>query len=336
MVAVRPTVSVVIPTYNRRDRWPALLRALEQQTFDADAFEVVVVSDGSTDGTDELLRRAATSFDLVVESQENAGPAAARNRAVELARGALVVFTDDDMVPTPGFIGQHMSTHERHGDDVAVIGPMLTPPDAALSAPVRWEQAMLDKQYDAMRRGDYPACYRQFFTGNASVRRSWLVDVGGFDTRLRRAEDIELAYRLHDAGCRFVFDPDAVGYHYAERPFASWLRNARDYGANDVIMASTRSLDALLDLTRREFACRNRWLRAITRRCVAHPRREAAVQRVLETTVGVTEAARARRLAHYALSGAFNIAYYCGMADELGRHRSISRSVPAAVTDGHG
>jgi GT2 family glycosyltransferase len=314
-----PSISVVIPTYNRVDRWPAVLRGLSSQTLAAGDFEVVVVSDGSTDGTDEFLADVTTPFELVFDSQNNAGPAAARNRGVELARSQLILFVDDDIVATSSLIERHLVHHHRTDDDLAVIGPMLSPPGVTLSPPIRWEQAMLYKQYDAMTRGDYAAGYRQFFTGNASVRRASVQDAGGFDLRFRRNEDVELAYRMSQRGTRFVFDPDAAAHHYAERSFRAWLRNAHDYGVNDVTFALEYPESWLFEWTRKEFSRRSRLVQWATRTCMAQPGFECAYEAVLRVVATVGDAIHARQVTQLALSGLYNVAYYCGMAEELGR-----------------
>ena len=70
--------------------------------------------------------------------------------------------------------------------------------------------------------------FRQFYTGNASVPRELVVKAGGFDTAFRRAEDIELSYRLDQLGATFVFDETAMAHHLAERSFESWLAAAAD------------------------------------------------------------------------------------------------------------
>jgi glycosyltransferase involved in cell wall biosynthesis len=322
-----PTISVVIPTYNRVDRWPAVLRGLASQTFDFDDFEVVIVSDGSTDGTNEFLMNASTPYELILETQDNAGPAAARNRGVELARSAVIVFLDDDIVATPPLIERHSHWHRENPDQLAVIGPMLSPPDAELSAPIRWEQAMLYKQYDAMARGDYPPVYRQFFTGNASVPRARVLAAGGFDLRYRRAEDIELAYRMSLDGLRFVYDADAAAFHYAERSFRSWLHNAHEYGVNDVMFSHEHPKEGLLERTRKEFAGRHRLVRWTTRACVARPWLEPPSEQLLRAAARAAEAIHAHGLTQSALSGLYNLAYYCGMAEELGGAAEFSAKV---------
>ena len=107
-----------------------------------------MVSDGSTDGTDEFLRSRSARCRVVALRQDNAGPAAARNRGIREATGDSSLFLDDDVVPAPDLLATHLRHHAARGDDVVVIGPMITPPTSSLSAWVRWEQDMLYKQYD--------------------------------------------------------------------------------------------------------------------------------------------------------------------------------------------
>ena len=121
-------MSVVVPTYNRLPRLARVLGALADQTFSRELYEIVVVSDGSTDGTDDYLRSIGGSG-LVVASQANAGPATARNHGLALASGSLVVFIDDDVVAAPRLLERHVESHRRGGDGLVVIGPMLTPAD---------------------------------------------------------------------------------------------------------------------------------------------------------------------------------------------------------------
>ena len=313
-----PHISIVIPTFNRLDRLQRVLAALERQTCAPGRFEAVVVSDGSTDGTDAYLADARYGFELVVAGQPNGGPAAARNRGVALARAALVLFIDDDVVATPSRVQEHLDTHEHGGEDQVVIGPMINPPDHEMSPWVRWEQAMLYKQYDAMNAGEFEPTYRQFYTGNASVARCRLLEVGGFDTRFRRAEDVELSYRLARAGLRFVFNPTAVGHHYADRSFASWLRNAHDYGVNEVVFGIDEQQDPTLGRVAGEFSQRNPMVRAMAHGCVSVPGLSGVGLPALHGLAGAGRAVHSDRLSRFALSGLFNVSYYMGVADQLG------------------
>jgi GT2 family glycosyltransferase len=312
---VTPTVSVVMPTYNRVDQLRAALTGLAGQQGLAQQLEVVVVSDGSTDGTDEYLSSSAVPLPVVALSQPNAGPAAARNRGVDAARGALVLFVDDDTVAEPDLVSAHLRRHSSPDDDLVVVGPMLTPDDYAISPWVQWEQDMLTKQYDAMRDGVYEATARQFYTGNASVARRHVVDAGGFDPAFRRAEDVELAYRLADRGIRFTFDPTAVVHHYAERSFASWLGAAYAYGRNDVVFGRDQRRTWLLEAIAREFQDRNVLVRALTHTCLPRRRLDALASATLARSARLCGRLGAGRPL---FSAVYNLAYYRGMADELG------------------
>jgi GT2 family glycosyltransferase len=318
-------VSVIMPTFNRLDRLQLALAAIDAQTYPRDRYEVVVVSDGSTDGTDDYLR-STPPFDLTFVAQANAGPAAARNHAVRVASGSLVAFIDDDVIAAPDLLERHVS-HHRDAEDLVVIGPMLTPTDAELSPWVLWEQAMLYRQYDAMVAGLYQPTPRQFYTGNASVARDAVLAVGGFDTRLRRAEDIELAYRLEATGLRFVFDPGAVGYHYADRSFASWLQNAHDYGVVDVRLARDQGRGAVCAIVSHGFRRRSAAIRSMTGACLRRPRLEAMAHWLFTQGYAASHAAHVGYLSRASLSGLYNLAYYRGLADELGGAEAFRRAL---------
>ena len=119
---------------------------------------------------------------------------------------------------------EHARSHHEAGRDVVVLGPLLTPEGFEMAPWVRWEQEMLMKQYSAMLRGDWPATARQFYTGNASLRRSHILAAGGFDEGFRRAEDVELAYRLANNGLEFVFNIQAAGHAFCRSQLSSVAR----------------------------------------------------------------------------------------------------------------
>jgi GT2 family glycosyltransferase len=323
----RPLVSVIVPTFNRLARLQRVIEALRHQTYPPERYEVVVVSDGSTDGTDEYLR-GRPPHELTFVSQPNAGPAAARNLGIRVASGSLVAFIDDDVIAAPELLERHVA-HHREADDLVVIGPMLTPLETELSPWVMWEQAMLYRQYDAMLRGWWHPTPRQFYTGNASVARAAVEAVGGFDTRFRRAEDIELAYRLEAAGLRFVFDPEAVGYHHADRSFASWLQNAHDYGTVDVILARDQGRSIVRDIVNHGFQRRSVAVRSMTRACLGRPRLEALTRWLFTQGYAAGRAMHVERVTAASLSGLYNMAYYRGLADELGGAEAFGRAVAA-------
>jgi len=315
--APHPYFSVVIPTYNRLGRLRHVITALEQQAYPPDAYEVIVISDGSTDGTDAYLEALRSRMRLRWFPQANRGPAAARNAGIQKASGEFIVFIDDDVVPEPELLEEHARSHHKAGKDVVVLGPLLTPEGFDMTPWVRWEQEMLMKQYRAMLRGDWTATARQFYTGNASLRRSHILAAGGFDEGFRRAEDVELAYRLADKGLDFVFNMQAAGMHFAERSFQAWLEGAHAYGRNDVIFARDRNQKWLLSAVRQEFWDRHVLIRSLVRVCRGRSRLTQIATSALKLTAGAAALSRASEIERQAYSGLFNLQYYNGLLNEL-------------------
>ncbi len=317
MQAPSPYFSVVIPTYNRVARLRHVIKALEQQAYPSDAYEVIVISDGSTDGTDAYLETLRSTMRLRWFPQANRGPAAARNAGIQKSGGEFVVFIDDDVVPEPQLLAEHARSHREAGQDVVVLGPLLTPEGFKMAPWVRWEQEMLMKQYRAMLRGDWTATARQFYTGNASLRRSHILAAGGFDEGFRRAEDVELAYRLADKGLDFVFNMQAAGMHFAERSFRAWLDAAYTYGRNDVIFTRDRNQKWLLPAIRQEFQDRHILIRLLVRICRGRSRMSQIVTSALKLTADAATLLRANNIERRAYSGLFNLQYYNGLFNEL-------------------
>jgi GT2 family glycosyltransferase len=294
-----------------------VIRALEQQVYPSDAYEVIVISDGSTDGTDAYLTALHSSMRLRWFPQSNRGPAGARNAGIGKADGEFVVFIDDDLVPEPQLLEEHARSHHEADRDVVVLGPLLTPDGFEMAPWVRWEQEMLMKQYRALLRGDWTATARQFYTGNASLRRSHILAAGGFDEGFRRAEDVELAYRLADKGLDFVFNFQAAGMHFAERSFGAWLDAAYMYGRNDVIFARDRNQKWLLSAIRQEFQERHGMIRALVRACQGRSRLTWAASMALKLAADAATLLRYGEVERKAYSGLFNLQYYDGLSNEL-------------------
>lgn len=323
--------SVVIPTFNRVARLRHVLAALEQQAYRPDAYEVVVVSDGSTDGTEAYLEAFRSTMRLRWFSQANRGPAAARNVGIQKADGDFVLFIDDDVVPEPQLLAEHANSHREAGKDVVVLGPLLTPGGFKMAPWVRWEQEMLMKQYTALLRGDWAATARQFYTGNASLRRCHLLAAGGFDEGFRRAEDVELAYRLADRGLDFKFNMQAAGMHFAERSFRAWLVAAHTYGRNDVIFTRDRDQKWLLPVVRQEFHGRHILVRWLVRFCGGRPLLSRAATSALKLTADAATILRVSSVETRAYSALFNLQYYNGLFEELDDLQFLSRDIQSPV-----
>jgi GT2 family glycosyltransferase len=241
-VSTTPTASVVVPTYNRLETLRAVLAALAREPeVERGAAEIVVVDDGSTDGTREWLRgQAATRPELVVRTQSNAGPAVARNRGVEAARGALVLFLGDDTVPAPGWLHEHLEEHRLFGRErmLAVLGYTSFP--ASEGGPFARHINEYGAQFGYLlieRPTD--VAFNFFYTSNISLPRRLMLDLGGFRQDFPAAawEDIEFAYRAVSRGLRIRYQPRArVVHEHRIRP-RTFSRRQRTSGRSGAIFA---------------------------------------------------------------------------------------------------
>ncbi|MDB5098699.1 MAG: glycosyl transferase family 2 [Cyanobacteria bacterium RYN_339] len=194
--------SVVIATYNRGPILEKCLRALLTQSISSDRFEIVVVDDGSTDDTPQLIERlkaeGGPSWQYLW--QANRGRSHARNVGIEMAKGELVVFIDSDVVVVPEFLSEHDKLHT--GKRVFVQGLAVNTDnfDDPLSTPVG--------------PGAFSAAF--FATNNVSVARAYLKQAGGFDENFTEYgwEDLELGLRLKAIGVGMVRSRAARGFHW--------------------------------------------------------------------------------------------------------------------------
>ncbi len=324
-----PSLSVVIPTYNRWSQLTTVIEALAAQTVAADDLEVIVVSDGSTDGTDEAIEAGRVARPVHLVRQDNQGPAVARNTGVAAAGGDLILFIDDDVVAEPGWAAAHLDAHERADRPTVVIGPLLTPTDFRFQPWVLWEQRKLERQYRAMEKGRWAPTARQFYTGNASMERQRFLGAGGFDPTFLRGEDVQLAYRLADDGMAFEFATDARAFHYARRSYESWLSIAAAYGRNDALMWRDHGQDWLLPQIRTEQRHRNPLTQLFTAVGIRWPRVTAPIVRVVGPAVRGADRTGLGRLAQPALSATYDLSYRQSLVDELGgldAYRAIERA----------
>ncbi len=205
-------MSVVIPTYRKKELLASTLSAIAAQTYPMDLIEVLVVDDCSRDDTTEFLRGLDTRFALIPLIHEvNKGRAAARNTAIAAAAGDLVIFLDDDMRAEPTLVEEHVRCHEAN-PGVAVIGNALTAPELGRSNVFRY----LDTRGVHKLPPDARVPARYFLTNNSSVPREALLEVGMFDEAFRNYgfEDMEIAFRLEAvAGLGFRYCPTAIAYH---------------------------------------------------------------------------------------------------------------------------
>jgi len=229
----------VVPTYQRRSQVLACVQALDAQRFTA-SYEVVVVEDGSTDGTARALRELDLAVPLTVIEQENLGAAAARNRGAAAARGTLLLFLDDDMEADADLLYEHDRLHRAGAN--AVVGHIPLHPESPASPIADGVREWAEGRLKRLAAPDGELTLHDLLTGQLSLSRALFERVGGFDTNFTQAgsfggEDLDLGYRLQLLGCRIVFAPLAVTWQrYVVSP-ERYLRQWCEAGRSDVAFA---------------------------------------------------------------------------------------------------
>jgi GT2 family glycosyltransferase len=190
-------------TYNRAALLERVLDACFEQTADAASYEVVLVDDGSSDATPAVIAAAAAraTCDFVPIRQANAGLAHGRNVGIARARGERIIFIDDDVLPTPRFVEEHLRSHDAAPHAIVRGGVINTQSFDDLPPPI-WTPLNYSGNY--------------FWTTNVSVGLETLRRAGGFSENFREYgwEDIELGLRLRLAGVPSILNKDALAFHY--------------------------------------------------------------------------------------------------------------------------
>ena len=233
MLASAPSLAVVIPTYNRRAILERTLEALADQS--QRDFRIVVVDDGSTDGTWEWLEsRAVTASQPRLASfrQENRGQGQARNRGVRQVDEDLVLFLGDDVIPRRDFVAEHLAAQVRLGARHAVVGFTDWRRSEMLVTPALEMVNREGHQFGfAHMKAEEEVPFTCFYTSNISLPRALLGD-DPFDVEFVAYgwEDIELGYRLGRHGLKLVYHPAAAAEHLHPMTFADLFARQRLVG----------------------------------------------------------------------------------------------------------
>ncbi len=210
-----PVISVIIPAYNAAQIIGECLEALLHQSVAQDDYEVIVVDDGSTDGTGEI----AGAYGVRVFSQPNQGPTVARNQGVAQAKGEILLFTDADCVPAENWI-EEMVRPLSDPEVIGVKGAYATRQPGLIP---RFIQLEFEDRYRLLKRDKYI----DFVDTHAAAFRKKVFDIaGGFDPSIPgpTAEDADLSYRLASLGYKMVFNPQAIVYHRHPARWRDYLR----------------------------------------------------------------------------------------------------------------
>jgi len=249
-----PRVSIVVPTYNRRRLLAAMLPPLLTQEPASSPYEIVVVVDGSRDGTVEMLREMRAEGRLRFVTQENRGLAAARNRGAREGRGDIVLFLDDDMIAPPGLVDGHVEAHARPGERVVFGGLRLAPGvrRSFLKDGIEAWGAEIDTR---LSTPGYRFRFDDCHFGHASIAKSLFLRAGGFDESFVKFgnEDYELGWRLIGMEAEMSYLGRVAVDQVYDKTFRRWLKDCYSVGRADVeLERKHRELAADLRLSRRE------------------------------------------------------------------------------------
>ena len=224
-------VSIIIPVYNRKEMVRKASEFLFNQNYAKENYEIVVVDDGSTDGTEEMVNSLSPPCRLVYLHQDRKGPHIARNLGIENAQGKIIIFIDSDVFAPPNFIDEHMRFHRRF-KNVIVSGPT-----------VRTDK--LKDVFSDIKRRKFRESLAwsgpSLITSNLSVKREFLLKVGGFDGEFVGMgwHDWELGLRLKKLGLKVKRNVEAIVYHYKRKrrllDIPSLCEKRRERGINAVL-----------------------------------------------------------------------------------------------------
>ena len=222
-------VSVVIATYNRKNLLEKSLESLFRQNYPPDKYEIVIVDDGSTDGTEEMVKRKRPPCKLrYFRHSERKGPSKARNLGINKAEGEVIIFIDSDVLTPPEFIREHMRLHKKHRD-IIVDGPAINTGKIEGVFDNRWGKLLASLDFFGA----------SFITANTSCRKENLLKAGLFDEEFGKGYgwfDRELGLKLREMGVKRIKNRRAYAFHIkrgkALANFSELFEKAKDRGVN--------------------------------------------------------------------------------------------------------
>jgi len=327
-----PRLSVVCATYNRPDLAIRLLGFLGAQSLRPDEVEIIVVDDGSAGDAASRIQKVAMPFPFRVLTQRNSGPAVARHRGIEDARGEIIVLLDDDMQMGPDFLAAHRACHEP-GTRRVVLGHIQPDPGLAMPLFERYHAAMILRFIAEARSGRLRLRGTQLCTGNVSFRRADYLAVGGFDSELGQSEDAELGVRLEKAGVELVFGDAAVTLHASvHSSLPAWIRRSFRYGIFDLRIAR-KHRDASWTHPWRYLFLVHPLSRSLLLTVPLFPALGRAAGRAVMGVAMLVDRLGLERLAISGTTLAYGLLYFSGVRTECGSLRGALRELRIHLAD---
>ena len=236
IVPAPATISVIIPTYNRKDMLRETLESLAGQTYPSSCFEVIVVDDGSTDGTAEIAAEVFP-FTLRYFRQSNQGDAEARNLGARQSQADFMVFLDDDILVEPGYLTHLINAHDKRQKKI-VVGTCHLWLEETLPSSLNVRGSLASDPIDTI--AELP--FRDVFSNNMSIRREAYFEIGmmqglGFPGSSMWC-DLDFAYRAYRQGFAFGCSTNAVCWHrdYTARNLDTRKKRARTAAYRAVVL----------------------------------------------------------------------------------------------------
>lgn len=221
-------VSVIIPTYNGERKINRILESLKNQGYKS--FEVIVVMDGSTDNTRQVVKQFEGSLQIhPLVSQNNLGRSKIRNLGASVAKGDLLIFYDDDMEPDSNSVERHVNFHLNNFGILS--GNQIEIKDSKKSDIQNYKAYLTQHWIEKYNEGiNKLTTENLFFTAaNCSIKKEVFFLNGGFDERLTDAEDFDLAQRALQSGIPVYFDKDNIAVHHDPITCRSYINRIRQY-----------------------------------------------------------------------------------------------------------
>jgi glycosyltransferase involved in cell wall biosynthesis/GT2 family glycosyltransferase len=240
------SISVIIPAYNREDSLPLVLSKMKELTEHLQDVEILIIDDGSTDRTQQILCEFKATCDLHTRTfyQKNLGAAHARNIGIRESKAPIVLFLDSDIIPSKELVESHREFHQRYPQETFVLrGRIETPRNVEgirhLDTIVQMKS---DQDFQEMN-------WTELRSNNISIKKSFVLKTGGFDRDLSAHQDTELGHRLGKYGMRLFYCYKALGLHYHPVGLKEYFRYAEKYGKSRAVWLA-KSPDLIEDAVR--------------------------------------------------------------------------------------
>jgi GT2 family glycosyltransferase len=323
----QPAITVVIPTAGESPVLGDVLDGLGVQAgVDIASMEVIVVVDGGVHATVEELRAHPCPYRLEVVELLHSGLPAARDAGWRAAHAPLVLFVDDDVVPSDHLVAEHLEAQRVNGPCV-VLG-RIVPARGRRRPWVAYDDRAMKRKYRRLVRDELPSGIHH--GGNVSMPRTLLVEVGGHDHVLQHDADVDLGDRLRARGARFVYHPAAIGAHRGEAHYAEWRRRYSIHGRYDVSLRRASALGGGLSGLLACYYDRHPLNRLAVR--VGLGRRSTdtgGLADLLALAGALAYRLRLDGLSYWAFSGAANLLYWSGVRDGMRGNAAFWKAVRA-------